>query len=108
MRPLDVRGFGRSRAALPVPSPWGWALTGIGSPTDPGVLGRLPPATGVCASWSAERREDDVLRARKDGHAERSARTVRVARRCAVNAQRTRSRAFIPRDSWSAMLQNSV
>jgi cephalosporin-C deacetylase len=29
---VDIRGFGRSRAALPVPSPWGWALTGIGSP----------------------------------------------------------------------------
>jgi cephalosporin-C deacetylase len=29
---VDVRGFGRSRAALPMPSPSGWMLTGIGSP----------------------------------------------------------------------------
>jgi cephalosporin-C deacetylase len=29
---VDVRGWGRSRAALPSPSRWGWVLTGIESP----------------------------------------------------------------------------
>jgi cephalosporin-C deacetylase len=29
---VDVRGWGRSRAALPSPSPWGWVLTGCQSP----------------------------------------------------------------------------
>jgi cephalosporin-C deacetylase len=29
---VDVRGWGRSRAALPAPSRWGWVLTGVESP----------------------------------------------------------------------------
>jgi cephalosporin-C deacetylase len=29
---VDMRGWGRSRAALPSPSRWGWVLTGIESP----------------------------------------------------------------------------
>jgi cephalosporin-C deacetylase len=29
---VDVRGWGRSRAALASPSPWGWVLSGIESP----------------------------------------------------------------------------
>lgn len=29
---FDVRGFGRSEAAVPDPSPWGWLLTGVRQP----------------------------------------------------------------------------
>lgn len=29
---VDVRGFGRSRTALPAPSPYGWILSGISTP----------------------------------------------------------------------------
>lgn len=29
---FDVRGFGRSKDAVPAPSPWGWLLTGIRQP----------------------------------------------------------------------------
>jgi cephalosporin-C deacetylase len=29
---VDVRGWGRSSVAVPVPSPWGWVLTGCQSP----------------------------------------------------------------------------
>jgi cephalosporin-C deacetylase len=29
---VDVRGFGRSRSALPEPSPYGWILTGLSAP----------------------------------------------------------------------------
>jgi cephalosporin-C deacetylase len=29
---IDVRGWGRSSAAVPAPSPWGWVLTGCQSP----------------------------------------------------------------------------
>lgn len=29
---VDVRGFGRSHAALPAPSPYGWILTGLAAP----------------------------------------------------------------------------
>lgn len=38
---VDIRGWGRSRDALPGPSPWGWILTGIESPEQHALRGAV-------------------------------------------------------------------
>lgn len=59
---VDIRGYGRSRGALPRPSAWGWALTGLSAPETSVLRG------AVCDFLRAV----TLARQRLDGHAART------------------------------------